>query len=89
MEVSMPMLVGIDVSGPDITIDAGTGRVGGDLLGGIQNALAQLQQQACLRQHTCHSCTRDSRRRAQLAGGGSTAAGRGRRRWSQAAAVPW
>ena len=46
MEVSMPMLVGIDVSGPEITIDAGTGRVGGDLLGGLQNALAQLQQQA-------------------------------------------
>ena len=50
MEVSMPMLVGIDVSGPEITIDAGTGRVGGDLLGGLQaglqNAFAQLQQQA-------------------------------------------
>ena len=49
MEVSMPMLVGIEMS-PEITIDAGTGRVGGDLLGGLQaglqNAFAQLQQQA-------------------------------------------
>ena len=45
MEVSMPMLVGIEMS-PEITTDAGTGRVGGDLLGGLQNAFAQLQQQA-------------------------------------------